>query len=371
MRGKIRKGDYDKVAIDPVEAELRKLENEETKEDMHQVKNLYLKQKRLKLEEEVLNKEKKIEALRAGTPVAATINPQSDEFVRTLLTNPEFQKNWLGYTEEQRTTLLAGITAYAGMQGGNMQNAGNVMPLLMMRMQQQPQTNIREIVELVHLISPQQNQGMNLIDAIKLGAELRRQDNPSQSITAIVQEVKSFLEPLYKDREALIKEHSPPPLTDQLEQIGKLAEVLGFQKSGSNFEIEKLRIDNDRWKAEKTWENQKWQAENLSKTMDEEQKWNALKSIATDWMGVAAPLITAAVDTGVAKIASFKNPTPAVQQQEQPAIVQPQAMRNEMPCLKCGEKIVVEGFPDEVKCLKCGWTGTKDKGAGKLAEEEA
>ena len=375
MRGKLRKGDYASVSVDPIDEELRKMEREESKEDAQETRMLRLKEKRLKLEENVLNKEKKIEALRSGTPIVAVStnpNPQSDEFIKTLLTNPEFQKNWLNYTEEQRTTLLAGITAYAGMQGGNMQNAGNVMPLLMMRMQQQPQTNIREIVELVRLISPPQNQNMNIVDAIKFGAELRKQDNPNQSSFAIMQEVKNFLEPLYKDRETIIKEHSPPPLTDQLAEIAKLSEILGFQKGGSSVEIEKMRLDNERWRFEKEWDNQKWQAENASKTLDEENKWNALIRIGTEWMGVAAPLINAAVDTGVSKIASFKNPPPATQQQVPPVIInpqEPQVIRNEMPCLKCGEKIVVEGFPDEVKCDKCGWIGTKDKDVAPLTKE--
>jgi hypothetical protein len=323
--------------------------------------------KMLELDKYLLETEREVKKLREeeergkGAETTSASSSEVEPVMKALLTDPKTQKQWLDLTEEQRNIILSSIAAVSAT-GGSAGNLGTVFPLMMMQMRQQPGSSVRDMVELIKTVSPPQagTTGKDITEAVRLGVELAG-GKPEASVTDTVTDiydkfVKPVLEETRKLREELAQERisrlekeieelrSRPGGIEELAQKKEELEALRdiFEGPGARSdEVEKLRLEHDKWKAEREWDMEKWKIEMGLKERSEKEKWKTVKEMLKPAIKRAAPIIDAAVQEGEKRVRGGAPPAAGV------------AKGEFYTCPKCGFNIDVKGFPDVISCPQC------------------
>lgn len=365
----IRLGAYDLDKYIP-DSGSEKMRNKDPLDEVIEARKRMLAERAKELQAQVYIKQLEREVDEAGGGEAGTASQQSEALVSNLLLNPEVQKQWLSYTDEQRTVLLTVINSTVSARGGKAAGSdiNSVLPLLFMRMNQNPTSNVKDLIELVNLVTGGQrkdDEGKSLIEAMRLGFEMAKSSQPQGgSREGILKEAMEFLKPLYetlagKDKELynqqfeFLKGQIASP-ADIIKSLTENAQALGFQRGNTSLEIEKFKVDHDRWKTEQEWGQERWREEMALKKVNEQQRWQAIQDLGSKFIDRAGPVIDATIRRSTNMI---QGPT-APQQAQEGATAQeaPQPTVHTFPCQKCKEPVQVTGppFPSTVTCEKCG-----------------
>lgn len=345
-----------KKAYEVVEGRrIRSVENDPVEDEMlAEERELAREARRLRLEEIVAKRRKKVEeANREGAGGVA----QGDPFVKSLIVDKKAQEQWLSLDDDQRNTILAAITASkAGEQG-----MGLTLPLMMMQMRQNPTSNVKDMVDLIKAVAGDRRDD-STTELLKIFIPLIQEKKPEASATSIFKDAVNLVQMLTaKDREYLMRElereRSQPSLGEQLRGVLDTAETMGYKRGGSDLEVEKMRIEHDRWKTEQEWNREQWRDEVVLRRQDAQDRMEMIKEFAGKFLDRAGPVIDATFERGE-KVVRGPSGTPQANPPvaTSPSTQEPAKKIFEMPCEKCGTKMAVEGppFPSEVKCPSCG-----------------
>ena len=92
----------------------------------------------------------------AGETPSTTQQTMGTDLAKSLISDPASQKQWLTFTPEQRQIIMASIQSLSLSQGGKTNGLNMWMPFMMMQMKNKPETNLKEMMELVNIIRPAQ-----------------------------------------------------------------------------------------------------------------------------------------------------------------------------------------------------------------------
>lgn len=329
--------------------------------------------RRLRLEEIVTKRRKKIQEIQ-DSPEAGS-NPSGDvgfarNFVTALIQDPKVQKQWLEITDDQRATIIQSVSmlmASSNMSASGGSNVALMLPLMMSTVRSNPGMDAKGLVELIKAVSPPAQSQITLegiaelINATKTPVQQTQASDTlyDKFVKPALDEMKAMREELAKERmERLEKEISElklrPGFTEELihkkDEIETLRSLFGGGGEGANVEIEKMRIDHDRWKAEQEWGMEKWKMEQGIARETEREKWQTVRKMVSPALKRAGPLIDSAINKGQEKIQMMGT------QQVPAKVVEVTASAKAFPCTQCGNPIPLSGppFPDELVCDKCG-----------------
>ncbi len=238
---------------------------------------------------------------------------------------------------------------------------------------------MRDTVELFKLINSGREKGggeKNMLEAIRLGFDMSKKNNPDGSSSNMFKEVMQFIQPFYntlsgKDKEIYSQQFNwlrgqIQPLSDQLKSAGEVASLMGYQKgSESQLEtqvaIKKMEMEHQRFMAEQGWKHEEWrdkilfERENEAKRLQfdretEKNRWDTILAIGTKWMDKASPILDAGIGGAVKRIGG--NPGKAANPAE------PQQFN--LSCVKCKTPIPIIGNPNSVNCPNCGLVHNKN-----------
>lgn len=361
MRAKPRKSDSEGVEpeLEPwVQQAVGMTKRDNVQTRIAKIRELKLKKIEVEAEAEVLKQEKEVEKLKGESSGTAVGAKEGEALANALLTNPKAREEWLALDDAQRSVILASINSLKG--SGD--QAMSFLPLMMLQMKSSPTSNVKDMVDLIKTVAGP-NRGDNTVELLKVLIPLIQEKKPEASPTSILKDAVSLLTDLGKgDREYLLRElereRNQPALSEQIRGVLDTASALGYQRGGSELEVEKLRIENDRWKFEQGWKMEQYRDEMGLKRQSEKDRMEMIKEFGGKFLDRAGPVIDAALDRGEKVV---RGPSGTLQANPpsattSPPTQEPAKQTFEMPCEKCGTKMAVEGppFPSEVKCDKCG-----------------
>ncbi len=228
------------------------------------------------------------------------------------------------------------------------------MPLLMLQRSQNPNTTVKDMVELINVVRPATGGGdKSIVESIRLGIDLAQKNQPQGTSESIFKETAAFLKPLYetlsnKDKELYNQQFKwlqgqIQPLSQQIKDAAETATIMGFTKGGSSIELEKMRVDHEKWMAQETWKREDFRDEMKIKEKSDERRWSAIENIATKWAERAAPIIDAGISAAQKKI-SETGPQKQTKKPKQPTT--PMVV----PCPDCKTLIPVTGNVESITC---------------------
>jgi len=269
--------------------------DDEMREEVKEIARLKLQKERLKLAREV--KELKDTVSPSASPMAA-------DLVKALLTKPEALKAWTELTDEQRATIIATVQALT--RGGKGLEAYAMLPVIMSMAKsgygaREIVDTAKGMIETAKAIQPSTQLTAN--DIIKI-VEAVRKGEPEKGmyetyIKPLLDEVKTLREELAKERIARLEKEiaelkSRPGFTEELarkkEELMMLRDLLGL-KEGVSVDLEKARLELEKWKAEKEWEWRKWQAEQALREKAEERKAKTIMNLLKPFIQRAGPMV--------------------------------------------------------------------------------
>jgi hypothetical protein len=325
---------------------------------------------RLKIERMVEEERKRIQELKGeGKPVETKL---ASDFLSSVLqmanVDPkkaaEFIKE-LGEEDVRKMSILMAA-------GGNTAAA-------FMALAKSPSTDVKTMIEIAKLMQPQQP-GQPAQPAItlegvaavfKTAFELAEKKappapEPKASITTMIKDVMDTVKPFYdalaqKDREVFdlrlkqLESRIVDP-REWYESVKADAEALGYVRPGPGLggidrEVEKMKLEHEKWKLERDWEFQKWRMEMGLGEKREREKWKTIKDMITPALKKATPIIDAAVEEGEKRVRTGRGAPATTKISEGEAFT----------CLKCGFKIPTEGFPERITCPQCKTEYEKQK----------
>lgn len=358
MRASQRKSEPESnIDVEPwVKEELSAIERENRKKRVAKIRELNLMKIEQKGELEVLKQKGELQKLKREMKISDPAG--ADAFAKSLATNPAMQKQWLSWTDQQRAIIMA------GMQQSKAQGTDSDLTkyMLIAQMQNKPSTTLKDVLEVVQVLSKNKgegNEGKNMIEAIRLGFEMSMKSRPQDTSPGTVfKETMTLLKPFYdslskKDKELYNQQFETirsqiQPLSQQLKEHSEIAHLMGYQKgTGPQIELEKMKMENERWLAEQGWKHEEWRDKvNFEREKEakrlmfdreaETNRWNTIMTIGTKWMDKASPIIDAGINA------------------TQKRIMRPPARAKQLPCSDCGTMITIVGNPESVSCPQCG-----------------
>lgn len=358
--GRREEGVLDKLKKDALRDRVERIQEREA--------DLYLKEVEEKLE--------KREGKEGSGEGKAEASPQADLLTRALMTDPKAQKQWLDYTEEQRNIILGSIQALSSI--GASGDLGSVLPFMMLKMNQNPGSSVKDMVELIKVVSPSPagagTTGKDIVEAVRLGVELAG-GKPEGSLVSVYDKfVKPVMEETQKLREEFAKERvgklekeieglksRPDAIASLTQKKAELIELRDIFGSGSasggktnelDLKLEDMRETHAFKIAEMGLNLQKWA---LERQLDTE-KWEVVKDMLNPIVAVAGkPIEDTLRNLGRGGKAQEKPQKPPEVAQQKEAIIN-------IPCKTCGAIISLKPpYPDTFKCPSCGTEHQKDK----------
>ena len=338
------------VSSDPIEREI----NEEDKE-------LAREARRLRLEELIQRRNNKLTELRgkgetkkelaqvgndflSGIMDIAKVDPvRAKEFLASLTQEDIMKLNLLASSGKGGGTNLAALLPLLKGGGGNKMEVKDIIGIVKM-MQPPPEkpTTIGEVATLMKVVkemdaSPQQN------DPLKTAIEYLK---PVYDLLA--KKDNQFYTEMLKNAQ----QQNTNPL-DFIKQIKEFAPMLGMvPAAGSNdqnLELTKMKLDQERWRMEQTWNQTKALADMKLTQQSDKDKWKMIQQIAVPAIKQLQPVISAAVNAGKTKLNTVATRPPAVSQKQ---------AATAFLCPACAEKDVqtvidVSKNPEHVVCQTC------------------
>jgi hypothetical protein len=317
-----------------------------------EIEALIAKRKKEIKEAEATNKP--IQPRQSQGMVAALLADKKPEEVKQIL-------EALGPEEIQKLALIAAS-----------QN-GNQTALLMQSLGKQG-TSVKDTIELIHTINKMtqpagsQSGAKDLIEAFRVGLEAAKAQQPQPSSKDSAMDVAmKYIKPMYdsmteKDRALYAEQlrNLESKIVDPisyLERIKEVAPTLGFVPAGQagnvNMELEKMKLENERWKIEETWKREERLAELTLKKQGDKDKMKLVKDIVGTALKRAEPAIKSAVQAASNKLGTMGKKGAESQ------VTPTQTLCPE--CLKQGKQVLIDvsGMPDSVTCPECGTTLAK------------
>lgn len=263
--------------------------------------------------------------------------------------SPEKLKEFLESLDEdtmQKFLLLSSGSKEAGTVAALMRNPGS---------------SIKDIISIVNAIRPQDSGpkiSLDIGDLLK--TVMDRDKGGSGNTTAVIQMVldrMQSLQDMVVKNEMLrmeneikeLKANQPDMvtmLTSKKAELEGLRDLFGGAVVTGNdpnaLEIQKMRLDNDRWRLEQTWAREDRMAEMGLKASNERQKMKMIQGFIAQTSQTLKPIIEGA--TGAAKRRLEKTG-------DKTAAVTPPVETFE--CDECHTSFPVEGDPDKIVCPKC------------------
>jgi DNA-directed RNA polymerase subunit RPC12/RpoP len=246
------------------------------------------------------------------------------------LANPKVVETLKNMSDEELMKLML-ILSVASSSG----NSQNILPLILPMMLSKEKQNTPTI--------PQSQSGNQitlegLAALIKSIAEVMSnknpQENPSQMFKEVAETIKTITElsggnkELEKRIDQIENKIIPP---DQwIEFIRKNAELLGLKPGSSDSEVEKLRIELEKWKTEKELEMRKW-------LFEQQQDAKRIDTIMRLFEGPIGKVVDKVSTVAVSKLQS-----------------NPNAPQEIVTCPNCGGTFKVPVGTTEVICPYCG-----------------
>lgn len=314
--------------------------------------------KRLRLQEIVAERKKRLKELKgseegvAGSQ-GAPPSLEAESLVKALLADPKVQKQWLEYSEEQRGVLLAavGTLLASGQHPGSI---GSAWPLMMVAMRQNPSSSVKDVVELIKVVSPPQQAttSKDILEAIRVGLEVGGKKEVAGG-EDMFSKAMEFLKPVYETLSQKDKALYDAKLQNLQNQIVDPVEFLDravklAEKYGSKGELSpelKLKLkEMEMAQKDRELELRKWAIQ-----MDrEDQRQERL-------MGIIGQTIPTAATFGVEALKERKRegyrPAPRQKMRRPPP---PKEGPLTSACWKCGESFTINPpYPEEFVCPKC------------------
>lgn len=284
---------------------------------------------------------------------------QAQNYVQMLFAgrNPEEIKEILESIEPEDIQKLAMMTSAM---------SNNQLGMLMSVMGKRDRS-INDTVQLIKTIvemnKPQASSTKDIIDAFKVGIEVAKSKTPPTPKESPLELAMKYIKPIYdtmsqKDRDLYqvqldnIRNQIVDPIA-YLQKIKEVAPSLGMvpasQSGKPNIELEKMKLDQEKWKIERDWDMMKWQQEMKLKQQSDRDKMKMIEKIAVPAIKKIGPVLDAAVNAGKQKISTMGVPRGSL-----PAKQAATAFL----CPKCAEKgvqtiIDVGDMPDIAVCPTC------------------
>jgi hypothetical protein len=294
---------------------------------------------RLKLERMVEEEKQKIRDLRGkGNEKAPDVKLANDLLANILqLANVDPQKaaEFIKQLSEEDVRKLSILMASGGSGAA-----------AWMALAKNPSSDVKTLIEAAKMLQPQPQQQITLEGISALfktafeAAEKKNQEppvNPAALIKDAVEMVKPFYESLaQKDREVWearlrqLEERIINP-REWLESIRQDAQLLGFTPSGVDKEIEKIKIDHEKWKTDKEFEFKRWMMEQEL----ENRKWEQIGQIM---QGPLGEVIKKFGSAGAERIRGGAAPSLRVET---------------VTCPKCGKPFYANSLADYAVCPFC------------------
>lgn len=338
-----------------VEEERRapKSEIEEIIEDeIRTMKKEYALTKIQRLVEEEKRRLQELQQTGRGWPVAWQRDFVAN-IVSAALDNPQKAKEFLKDLTDEEIARFATLVMAASSG-----NASAFPPMAQLLFARGQSLTAKDVVDIVNAVRPREGQAHQVspkefADAVaslaKTIAEARGgrgEGNYQDAFKAALEMLKPMFEEVVKAREEAfdaklkaLEERIVDPL-EYLKAIKSAAAELGLSGGGTSPEIEKMRIDLEKWKIEREWEMQKWTMEEERRRMSEKMRWETTRKLLEPVMRRVGPLVES-LGKDLAKsvrAAGYGNP----------------AKELAFPCRKCGAAVTVEPGAEAAKCPKCG-----------------
>lgn len=343
-------------------------------EEMRNDKMLELEEKKAELQVAKLQAE--INKLTAqDQPITQPALNLINTMITQELTDPKRRAQFLKELDEESIEKL-----------GLFLSSGDSRSAAIMGMIKSPTSNLKDIIEIVKLLTPPQKQPQpsnqtdlkGIAEVFKLGIEAARSGGQPQSMQeGLKYVIETFVQPFQtsmnqKQQDLMdakleaIKAQMPPPLPQQIAGIKSMAGELGLTSNpgGGNavdLRLEEMRQSHDLDMERLRWEQQKFMLQSES----ERDKWSAIQNTFSPVFALAGPELRnqlSKLGNEVGK--SLGQPSPAPQNAEVASFT----------CPSCNQQMNVP-YPlpagvKGVKCARCG-TETPIKIQGAPEEEEA
>ena len=298
---------------------------------------------RLKLERMVEEERKKVEELRKGR--GEEEKPLSlEEFGLSINTLRELAK----LPEEERMNI---IQTWMMLRSADKSQAGILLPILIGFAKANPSAGRDSLVEFAKAVSEQ----------IKTGAELAKASRPEPTYDPIklVETMTTLVaQQIQKPLEELVERLEPQPspferilMDDRLFQRAREIGLFSPRREETpttppeiQLEVEKIRMERDKWLEELRTEREKWLAEFKAKTLmeerrfeAEEKKWEALKELMSGPLG---QVVQRMGDAAASKISGGK-----VAEPPKPIMIT---------CPQCGHTFWGSSDMERAICPRCG-----------------
>ncbi|MBU1173171.1 MAG: hypothetical protein KKD44_26705 [Proteobacteria bacterium] len=237
---------------------------------------------------------------------------------------------------------------------------------MMLKFIKNPETNVKDTVALIQAVTkPNVNQQTDLKGIAALMKEMRESATPAprgssddtydKYIKPMFDELKATREQAAKDNMARVEKEiaelkNRPSWAEELAQ--KKQEFLAFKDTlggggseGTNMELARMKIENERWKMEETWKRQDRLDELGFKKHSEDERNKLVKDIVGK--ALKSEVVKDAVQGIKNKVGSIVNPGPSAK-----------AMENKFACPDClanGKTVLIDatGEPASVACPEC------------------
>jgi len=322
--------------------------------------------RRLRLQEIVERRKKKLEQLKASGQQTKEISRVGTDFLSGIMqvaqVDPARAKEFLGSLTQEDIAKLSMLSAVGKGGGGSIQA---MLPFLKSK-----ETSVKDIVTIVKMMQQQPTDKPLSLEGIaalfKVIQEAQGPRGPtSDPYKAAYDLLKPFFDQLaVKDREFYNSQlvAARAQNVDPIQYLMKLKEVapqIGFVPSSQvgqpNLEIEKLRMQrheqdltHDRWKYEREYQQRKDYQEMQNKRASEKERNKLIRDIAVPAIKKLGPTIDAAVKRG----------TQVVEGGPTSSAVNPKLPPNTFLCPQCLQDgvqslIDVSNMPDVAKCPTC------------------
>ena len=239
-------------------------------------------------------------------------------------------------------------------------------------------TSVQDSVALIQAVT--KDKGSNQMDLKGIAAlmkEMRETAQPQTPATkeSAIETAMKYIEPMFKmmsEKDQRTYEAQLKRVEDQivdpiayLKGIKEIAPTLGFvpagQGGGVNMELEKMKLENDRWKTEQTWAREDRLEELGLKRQAEHERNKLVEKIATTALKRAGPAIDGLVNAAQRKM---KGVGKSGSQPQSPP--QPELPPNSFLCPDCmakGKQTIIDatGMPEKVACPECKRSFEKGK----------
>lgn len=245
----------------------------------------------------IAQKKNEITKIQGGVGGASNVN--TNDLIKSLITDSRTQQQWLAFSEDQRNTIL-GAVQMLNIQGNSNMQIAQYLPLLMTTMRSKPRSSMKDIFEIAKLMQGQgsSNQSMEMLKLIIPLISQRQQSGTN------ISEILALITPLYsslsqKDSQLFAQEinHLRNQIVNPiqiLQEIKNNAELLGYQKpQGVTPELEAQRFNNVLQIKQIDFQHEQMR-EQIKATAEENKNRNEMMTgLMGNLMEKGIPLITA------------------------------------------------------------------------------